>query len=355
MAISIVEMREEIKTELLAAKDRNLPALVFQKIDLLIRAISKRKKLLPVWYTFILISLLIQLPTLLLSNFLQETSQWEAFGLLWIGYIEFGFIATILAYYLIAYFTRELHNWLIDSIQRPGDLADLREQLESLWNVRKAGISMLMFSVFWGIAFSWASSWYLGNFIGYGLVSGTLVFGLVVGAAWSYLPWFIRFTSRLGKYEFELFALAPVHSEFVVRIKALYNTFMYAIMGYFLLCVLLNTFNPWAMMLTIALSWIPAIFLFLAYQTSLRQILARSKWKYLNKLQCQIASLANTGVPDKTALETVNCLLDYHERIRLTPDSALDIRSLLNFLNQLMLPLLAFLVANLDKIVDLFR
>jgi hypothetical protein len=277
------------------------------------------------------------------------------FGLLWIGYIEFGFAASILAYYLLAYFTRELHDWFINSIQRTSDLVDLKEQLENVWDIRKAGISMLMFSIFWCIMFSWASSWYLREFIGYGLVSGTLVFGLVVGAAWSYLPWFIQFTGRLSKYEFELFALAPVHSEFVARIKRFYNNVMYAVMGYFLLCIILNTFNIWAEVLTVTLSWIPAIFLFLAYQNSLRQIITRSKWKFLNQLQCQIANVSNKGVSDKNTLETINCLMDYHERIRLTPDSAMDIRSILNFLNQLMLPLLGFLVANLDKIVGLFR
>lgn len=355
MTASIAEMREEIKTQLLAQKDSNLPALIFRKTDSFIRAISKRKTPLPTWYIILFISILIQLPTLILTNIFHETSQWKAFGLIWIGYIEFGFAATILAYCLFAYFIRELHDWFIDSVLQTSNLVDLKEQLQNVWDIWMAGINMLLFSVVWSIMFSWASSWYLREFIGYGLVSGTLVFGLAVGAAWSYLLWFIRFTGRLAKYEFDLFLLAPVHSEFIVRIKRFYNNIMYAIMGYFLLCVVLNAFNIWAELLTITFSWIPAIFLFLAYQNSLRQIIIRSKWKYLDRVQSQITDLSSKGVSDKSTLETINCLMDYHERIRLTPDSAMDIRSVLSFLNQLMLPLLGFLVANLDRIIGLFR
>ena len=46
--------------------------------------------------------------------------------------------------------------------------------------------------------------------------------------------------------------------------------------------------------------------------------------------------------------------MDFHDRIKATRNSALDLRAGLNFLNSLLLPLLAFLLANLDKIFALF-
>lgn len=47
--------------------------------------------------------------------------------------------------------------------------------------------------------------------------------------------------------------------------------------------------------------------------------------------------------------------MDYHNRIKATRDSALDLRAALNFLNSLLLPLLAFLLANLGKVLEAFR
>ncbi len=56
----------------------------------------------------------------------------------------------------------------------------------------------------------------------------------------------------------------------------------------------------------------------------------------------------------KETMEAVNRLMDYHDRIRATPNSALNLRTSLGFLNSLLLPVIAFVLANLDKIVQLF-
>jgi hypothetical protein len=45
--------------------------------------------------------------------------------------------------------------------------------------------------------------------------------------------------------------------------------------------------------------------------------------------------------------------MDYHDRIKSTADSALNFRSSLNFLNSLLLPVLAFVFTNLDKVTTL--
>lgn len=46
--------------------------------------------------------------------------------------------------------------------------------------------------------------------------------------------------------------------------------------------------------------------------------------------------------------------MDYHDRIKATRNSALDLRAGLNFLNSLLLPLIAFVLGNLDKILAYF-
>jgi hypothetical protein len=47
----------------------------------------------------------------------------------------------------------------------------------------------------------------------------------------------------------------------------------------------------------------------------------------------------------------MNRLMDLHDRIKATRSSALDLRAGLAFLNSLLLPLIAFLLANLDRVL----
>jgi hypothetical protein len=47
--------------------------------------------------------------------------------------------------------------------------------------------------------------------------------------------------------------------------------------------------------------------------------------------------------------------MNYHDRIRNTPNSALNFRAGLNFLSTLMLPILALILANLGNIRDLLQ
>ena len=47
--------------------------------------------------------------------------------------------------------------------------------------------------------------------------------------------------------------------------------------------------------------------------------------------------------------------MDYHDRIKATPNSALNFRAGLNFLNSLLLPILAFVVANLKDVINILK
>jgi hypothetical protein len=76
----------------------------------------------------------------------------------------------------------------------------------------------------------------------------------------------------------------------------------------------------------------------------------------LNEVQEKIEKLyGGEEIPDKDALERLSKLMDYHDRIQSTPNSALNFRASLNFLNSLLLPILAFVFANLDKVLDVIR
>jgi hypothetical protein len=60
--------------------------------------------------------------------------------------------------------------------------------------------------------------------------------------------------------------------------------------------------------------------------------------------------LNDSDIADKNNIEAINRLMDYHERVRATPNSTLSLGTGLNFVNQLALPLIGLLVANIDKL-----
>jgi hypothetical protein len=72
-------------------------------------------------------------------------------------------------------------------------------------------------------------------------------------------------------------------------------------------------------------------------------------------VQKKIAALQKEqALPNDEDRESITWLLDYHERVRSRRNSALDLGSWLNFLNSLLLPLIAFIVGNIDTLLRLF-
>src|SRR4030095_13680335 len=100
----------------------------------------------------------------------------------------------------------------------------------------------------------------------------------------------------------------------------------------------------------------PMVIMYAAGQYHLSDLITRSKWKMLNEIQSKIERLySGDDIPDKDTLDRLSKLMDYHDRIKATPNSALNFRASLNFLNSLLLPILAFVFANLDKVLDVIR
>jgi hypothetical protein len=98
------------------------------------------------------------------------------------------------------------------------------------------------------------------------------------------------------------------------------------------------------------------VIMYAAGQYHLSDVIVRAKWKLLNELQEKIEKLSGADeIPDKDGLDRLSKLMDYHDRIKATPNSALNFRASLNFLNSLLLPILAFILANLDKVIEVMR
>ena len=102
--------------------------------------------------------------------------------------------------------------------------------------------------------------------------------------------------------------------------------------------------------------WAPTVMLYAAGQFHLSEVITRAKWKMINEIQTKVEELyMEQKIPDALTLDRLSKLMDYHDRIKDTPNSALNFRAGLNFLNSLLLPILAFVVANLKQVIGLLK
>jgi hypothetical protein len=102
--------------------------------------------------------------------------------------------------------------------------------------------------------------------------------------------------------------------------------------------------------------WALTVVYFAVIQRSLSRLITTRKYTVLARLQAQINRLqTDSDVRRTDNLDVLNRLMDYHTRLKNTPNSALDLSAAINLFNTLLLPLIAFLLANLSSIFALFR
>jgi hypothetical protein len=176
-------------------------------------------------------------------------------------------------------------------------------------------------------------------------------------------PFYLMFPPQLHRYHFDLYSPDPSSSEVVGRLSRLLSFILYVTMGFIIqLMIGLGFFDvlsektllPGFLISLLVMS--PMVIMYAAGRYHLSDLITRSKWKMLNEVQIKIEKLySGEEIPDKDTLDRLSKLMDYHERIKATPNSALNFRASLNFLNSLLLPILAFVFANLDKVMDVIR
>ena len=102
--------------------------------------------------------------------------------------------------------------------------------------------------------------------------------------------------------------------------------------------------------------WAPTVILYATGQYHVSDVIVRAKWRMLTQVQTKIETLyTGKKIPNRETLEQLEKLMNYHDRIKSTPNSALNFRASLNFLNSLLLPVLAFVATNIPGIVELFQ
>jgi hypothetical protein len=356
---ALLEKRTALKHEILANRDKMLPTLVLKKIDLVLRKIIHRENPLPWFYCALALALTSILPTLLARWLLKETAAWKAVGIAEAAAVELGVIGFVAFHFALGFIIKNMDGFLIESIEFIDDLNDLQQWLENGWTSRKpVGLAISMAIAWTLISTSWLS-FAFGLFVGFGFIFAAIFVGGVLGIALYYLVWVIKLPLHLSRYKYKLHEVDPVHSEVISRLAHMLSGFIYSVAAYFALITMADVLigGPAAQVVVIilVLGWCITTTQFIVNQRALGEIVSAAKWKTLNEIQSEIRVLRTSGkLTEKETTDAINRLMDLHERIRNTQSSPLDLKSGLTFLNQLMLPLLGFMLANLDKILKFF-
>lgn len=356
--IDVSKKREELKHQLATGEYKTLIDVMLDGMGRSIQKLTRGLALPPFWFSALMLTLVILLISVLLSILLGEfqSARREFIP------IEFMIAGLLLAIWIglkiyIDSFFAKVHDYILDGIEAEVDLADLQRWLVAVSNLKRPLVIALVYGVVQGLNRTAFHSDRLGDFIGIGpMIFLILIHFFSVGIGIYYFFLFIVLPMRLGKYHFKLYAADPSSSEIIDQLSDVLSNFVYLVAVINALGSLLSfLFAQWYWLGELMMIWIPLILLFILNQYNLAKIITRSKWKTLNAIQEQVETLQKQEtILGEETLAHIDKLMDYHDRIKATRNSALDFRAGLNFANSLLLPLFAFVLGNLNEMRDVF-
>lgn len=362
---ALIEKREELKRRL-ATGEYKTPVDVFLAwLDRLIGKIIRRSEPLPIWLvtTILTIALAVFSFAMLyasgdLTNY-RETAEHNRLG------YEFGILFHILGFPLpiisAIVFNKYVGNILVfwrenvlDIFETKADLEDFQDWLNRVCNRRLILLFLLIFGTY---SFIYVMFFVPKN--GYGSA-----FAFTIAACFLFALLYLFFmtivlSARLRRYDLKLFVADPGNSQIIPRLSSQLNFVVYFVAIFAAIeTSIFSTFGEvfrTINMNLIFLMWLPLTIMFILNQTSLASIIRRAKWKTINQIQARVEKLQAAEILEKKeTIEAINRLMDYHDRVRATRTSAIDLGTILNFINSLLLPLLAFVLGNLDLVLNFF-
>jgi len=354
--------REELKRQLAAGKYKTLIDVILDWVSRLIQRATRGHQPVPVWYsaTFILLTTILigLLAVALLGEFTTLQRFVGQLGPFTMLVLVLATASMVFVNLFIADILTILRKSVLDVVESTRTLDEIKQWLAVI-SMRRL---ILIVSVVGGVAAGAYASFLVTTTVGYspgnGLALLLILFGIQSAVFVLYLFFIADFSVRIGRFELKLFRSDPSSSEIIAHLSGVVSSFVYLVAVYGAVLILgtaslglLGSFG----IVVVALLWVPILVIFATHQIGLARVIQRAKWKTLNAIQATIDALRIEEYrSEKEMREAIVWFLDYHDRVRATRNSALDLRASLNFLNSLLLPLLAFILTNLDIVVALF-
>jgi len=366
---ALIEKREELKHRLAAGEYKTLVDVFLVWIDRVIRKITRQTKPLPIWLITVVlsfVSILIGFAAIYIGGykatigkFVESMGLGYELGAPWVisNYVFFIVSAVVINQYIDSIFVF-WRDHMLAATESLVSLDRFQNWLERTSNRRLHLLVTVIAGTLGALYVTALVSIQLGILFDYGLTFISIIPSMFSFSLLYQFMMVILLSARLRRYDLKLFAPDPSSTELVSSLSGELNIFVYLVALYAAVSTLsgaLTGFLPSAGIVLVLLLWLPIIIMFILNQTGLSSIIRRAKWKSLNEIQAKVEKLQSVGnFENKGTMEAINRLMDYHNRVKSTRNSAIDLGTTLNFINSLLLPLLAFILGNLDLVLNLF-
>ena len=360
----LIKKRCELKQEITCGMQILLMGLIFDHTGRVIQKLTRRATSPPFYYLVIIVALIIHFPGLLSAMLLNESRQ---FAKLWMGgflSLEIAIAGLVVAKININYVLQNLRDYVVDAIDSLDNLSDLHQWLPNFWAIRK---QIFFFIVCGGILGAWSvHSWtqMMGKFVGWSFAISAFLMWVLLGVPAYYIFLMVLLPLRLSHYQYNLFDANPNHSDVVRRLSFTLKNYTYVIAVFFAFATFffgvispIPALRSWNFSIIVLITgWIPLTAQFVSNRTALNHIVRNAKWKTLKEIELKIKTIQeNANLADKETMDCISRLMDYHDRISATHDTALELRARLSFIAQIAMTLMAYVVPNLDRILSVFR
>jgi hypothetical protein len=368
--IPLIEKREALKYRLAKGEYKTLVDVFLERFEHLIQKLTRQSKSLPLWANTIALSIVfisMDFAALYISGNVNEARAWleqsgEGYGLgylllWWFSIIVLLVVSMIVVNHYIAGIFKLWQDDILDATESEASLDEFQDWLDRTCNRRLHLLMTIMGGLLVAIFLSVTASIQTGGFVGYGWTFAIFSGSVLLWAFTHLFLMVILLSAKLSRYDLKLFAANPRSSEILSRLSGKFNLFIYYI-GIYTAILTLTTasigFLSYSVVFFGLLYGLSLVILFALNQISLSSIIRRAKWKTLNEIQVKVEKIqAMENFEQKETMDTINRLMDFYDRVRVTRDSGLDWRASLSFINSLLLPLFAFLLGNLDLVLKL--
>lgn len=361
---ALIEKREELKRRLAAGEYKTLVDIFLGWFDYLIRKVARRSKPLPLWFVTALLCLII----IGVGNIAAGTNLThiiKSYGPVPVLAANLPNVLNIVFLVILNQSIRGIFTlWRDDILDATDSITSLEEfenwlKLTCNWRLHLFvtisggilnGLNLMNITAFQDVytPYGWIFS----------IVITAFLISMFIAAFFYLFLMFILLSVKMHRYNLKLFAADPSNSELISRLSGNFGFYIYFLAVYASTLTLISAWGgsmPSFGIILVLFLWLPIIAIFILNQTSLSSIIRRAKRKTLNEIQVKVEKLQTAkNFEEKETMEAINRLLDYHDRVKATRNSAIDLGTTLNFINSLLLPLLAFVLGNLDLVLNLF-
>jgi hypothetical protein len=337
---------------------KTAPAIILNVPNVVLGKLTRKGGFLPVWLSALILGLVIFLPSYALALLLGEQQQLRDIGWTVFSTLQLTYISVVACYYdLHLNILKTLRTKILPSIASKDDRAELLNSIQL--TTRPKHSLILILSIILGVILVTGGTLAYGRHPGFGLPLSASFGGLFMGVVGYYLIWTLYLTRQLGNFRFRINEFTPGSSRIIHDIQGMLNRHVYILALFFMVVTIvisLDQYTVWFLGVGLLLGWTPTITQFFLTQHVIGRIIVNAKWEALEQIQSEIKALKNNGqLKDKETTDAINRLLDLHDRVQKIRNSTFDLHAGLNFLNQLMLPVVGWIIGNMERLASLIR